>query len=48
MDSSMVQACGAAKKETHTKGNGNSVSLKATACILGSTATPTKGNLKNA
>ena len=44
----MVPVCGAAKKETHTKGNGNLANPKATACILGSTATPIKGNSKNA
>lgn len=34
-DSSMAQACGEAKKETHTRDNGNSASLKVTVCILG-------------
>lgn len=44
----MARACGVAKKETHTRDNGNSASQKVTVCILGSTAILFKDNSKNA
>ena len=44
----MALVCGAAKKETRIRDNGNSVSLKVTVYILGSTAILTKDNSKNA
>lgn len=43
----MVQACGVAKKGTHTKDSGNLESLKVTECILGSTEILTKDNSRS-
>jgi hypothetical protein len=45
--SNMVLGCGEVKKVTAIKGNGNLVSLKVMACILGQMVTTTKDSSKN-